>query len=81
MIQDTVSVLACLPGPTGLVRASGGGGEGSCGWTEDSDRPGADWRSSLMVLPLLPTPPNQCKHSVHVHTPTHSNAKSTSRLS
>ncbi|GFR94860.1 hypothetical protein ElyMa_004414400 [Elysia marginata] len=43
---------------------------------------GADWCSSWMIPPLLPASPNQCEHSVHVHTPTHSIPASTStRLS
>ncbi|GFR68419.1 hypothetical protein ElyMa_003731900 [Elysia marginata] len=72
------AALACLPGPTGLAKASEGEGASAAGQKTVA---GADWCSSLMVLPLLPASPNQCKHSVHMHTPTHYNPASTSRLS
>ncbi|GFR95025.1 EF-hand calcium-binding domain-containing protein 14-like isoform X2 [Elysia marginata] len=72
--------LARLLGPTGLARASGGEGGGRAIAAGQKTVTDADWCSSLMVLPLLPVSPNQCEHSVHVHTPKHSIPASTTRL-
>ncbi|GFS12403.1 hypothetical protein ElyMa_006696600 [Elysia marginata] len=82
MIQDTAFSArspVSVSGPTGLARAikrRGGGASGARHKTMTD----ADWCSPLMVLPLLPASPNQCEHSVHVHTRTHSIPVSTSRL-
>ncbi|GFS20110.1 hypothetical protein ElyMa_005048700 [Elysia marginata] len=65
-------LLACL-GPLvwrGLVGERGRGEASAAG--QKTVAP-ADWRNSLMIPPLLPASPNQPEHSVHVHTPSHSN--------
>ncbi|GFS06487.1 hypothetical protein ElyMa_001225600 [Elysia marginata] len=67
-VSNHDSALARLPGPTGLARASWGEGA-LVQLDKDSD---TDRCNSLMIPPLLPALPNQCKHSVHVHTPTRS---------